>query len=305
MIKKMLIAVSATAMLFLGAGTAAAGVFDPANSFMQLKLGSVPALTLPAVGTPASVTLTDPDGGGPLEHRIQENASLFSTTNYWINSAAFTGLPAIDNLKISIHAGTGDFQDGFSTPNSVGAGTIGNFGGIENITGQAILIAGGFVNTFPISVLGSGGVTTINPVLNNAVMITGEPFATNPAPTGVQITGITTNLLFAPSRGVSGVAFTLNLTTVELVQAIEQTSGGNVIEVNTVTVNGFNNLQSASQPGVVKIVSPFRLKTGNLAGGVPGALYKTFSFVPEPGTMLLLVSGAVGLALIGRNRMRK
>lgn len=298
MIKQMLTAVTAATMLVMGAGMASAGEFDPANSYMELKLGSVPALLLPALGTPLSVTLTDPGGN---THQIDENASLFSTTNYWVNSAAFTGLPAIDNLKISIHAGTGQFNDGFTAANSVGPGTIGVFGGLENITGQAVLIAGGFANTFPLNVLGVGGQTNISPVLNNNVIITGEPFGTQP----VQITGITTNLLYSPQRGVSGVAFTLNLTTVELAGAFEITAGGNVVEVNTVTVNGFNNLQSASQPGVVKLASPFRLNTGNLAGNVPGALYKTFSFVPEPGTMLLLVSGAVGLALIGRNRMRK
>jgi hypothetical protein len=30
----------------------------------------------------------------------------------------------------------------------------------------------------------------------------------------------------------------------------------------------------------------------------------TFEFVPEPGTVLLLVAGAAGLAVIGRRRMR-
>jgi hypothetical protein len=55
----------------------------------------------------------------------------------------------------------------------------------------------------------------------------------------------------------------------------------------------------------VKLASPFRLDTGNLSGSSVGVLYKTFTFVPEPGTMLLLVSGAVGLAVIGRRRMRK
>ena len=72
MIKKMLVAVSATAMLVMAAGTASAGVFDPANSFMQLKIGSVPSLTLQALGTPASVTLTDPGGN---THQIDESAS--------------------------------------------------------------------------------------------------------------------------------------------------------------------------------------------------------------------------------------
>jgi hypothetical protein len=42
-----------------------------------------------------------------------------------------------------------------------------------------------------------------------------------------------------------------------------------------------------------------------IAGRIPGEVILHFEFVPEPGTMLLLVSGAVGLAVIGRRRMRK
>jgi PEP-CTERM motif len=45
--------------------------------------------------------------------------------------------------------------------------------------------------------------------------------------------------------------------------------------------------------------------TSNIAGRIPGATFLRFNFVPEPGTMLLLVSGAVGLAVIGRRRLRK
>jgi hypothetical protein len=299
----MLVAVAASAMLVSVAGSVAASELDITRTFAQFKLGTIPAITFPGSGTVTSATLTDDGFGG---HILVEDGSIFSTTNYWVNSAAFTGFPAIDNLKISFHAGTGLFYDGFTAPNSVGPGLIGGngpdvFGGIENITGTAILIAGGFQFTIDLSVLGGGGVITIPNVLNNTLMITGEPFGVDP----VQITGITTNVLVVPGRGTTGVAFTMNLTTVELASAFEVTVAGVVSEANTVTINGFNNLQSASLPGTVKLASPFRLKTGNLAGNVVGVIYKTFTFVPEPGTMLLLVSGAVGLALIGRNRMRK
>jgi hypothetical protein len=40
-------------------------------------------------------------------------------------------------------------------------------------------------------------------------------------------------------------------------------------------------------------------------GNIPGSYSQTFAFVPEPGTLLLLVSGAAGLVLIGRRRVRK
>jgi hypothetical protein len=64
-------------------------------------------------------------------------------------------------------------------------------------------------------------------------------------------------------------------------------------------------LASASQAGTIKMVSPFRLSTGSLAGNIAGAVIKSFTFVPEPGTVLLLITGAAGLAIVGRNRMRK
>jgi hypothetical protein len=123
----------------------------------------------------------------------------------------------------------------------------------------------------------------------------------------VSITGLSSNLLRVPSLGsVTGVAFTLNLTTVQLATATELTAAGQVLENNTVLLTvGTNNLASASQAGTIKMVSPFRLSTGSLAGNVAGAVIKSFTFVPEPGTVLLLITGAAGLAIVGRNRMRK
>ena len=164
------------------------------------------------------------------------------------------------------------------------------------------MIAGGFNVTIPLNNIGSGGSISISPVLGNAVIVTGAPFGTEP----VKITGITSNVVFSPAKNTTGIAFTLNLTTVELISAFELTNGtGVIIETSMATVTGTNTLQSASKTGMVTLVSPFRVDTGALAGSIPGAIYKKFVFVPEPGTMLLLVSGAVGLAVIGRKRMRK
>jgi hypothetical protein len=53
------------------------------------------------------------------------------------------------------------------------------------------------------------------------------------------------------------------------------------------------------------VVAPLRIDTAAISGRIPGSGTLHFEFVPEPGTMLLLVSGAVGLAVIGRRRMRK
>ena len=83
------------------------------------------------------------------------------------------------------------------------------------------------------------------------------------------------------------------------------TNGGLPLEAHTVTISGSNNLASASQSGMVTLVAPLRVDTGPaVSGGIPLTGKMTLSFVPEPGTMLLLVSGAVGLVLLGHRRMR-
>jgi hypothetical protein len=280
--------------------SASAGTFDPANSYLSNKLGSIPLINFGggSAGSQALVTLSDAGGG---DHAIDIQGSVFQTSSYVVNSAAFTGFPQLTGLKLSMHSGSGSFADGFSVPNSVGPGTIGGFGGYGSVTGTAVLEAGGFFFSIDLSVLGAGGTISVAPVLNNTIVVEGEPFGTAP----IQITGVSSNLLYVPGRGTTGVAFTLNLTTVELVSAIEITVAGVVQEANTVTVQGTNMLNSASQSGMVTLVSPYRLSTGNLAGRTAGASYMKLTFVPEPGTMLLLISGAAGLAVIGRRRMKK
>lgn len=77
-------------------------------------------------------------------------------------------------------------------------------------------------------------------------------------------------------------------------------------DVHTVTISGLNDLISASQSGTVTLAAPMRLNTTPaVAGRIATAGKITFRFVPEPGTMLLLLSGSVALLVIGRRRLRK
>ena len=81
---------------------------------------------------------------------------------------------------------------------------------------------------------------------------------------------------------------------------------GALLTVGTATIEGTNNLASASSAGQVTLVSPLRIDTGPLnVNNIPGSVSKTFVFAPEPGTLLLLASGAAGLVLMGRSRARK
>jgi hypothetical protein len=295
--RNMLVAALAFGLALAFSATANAGALDQAESFLDIKLGSVPTVRLSAQST--AVTLSDLGSG----HAIDESASVFQTDSYTVQSAAFTGLPNLTALKLSLHAGTGDFDENQSYANPVGTGTVSGFGGLEANTGIATLTAGGFQFQIDLGVLGNGGVTSVANVLQNTLVVTGAPFNTG----NVNITGLSSNVVQVPSLGsVTGVAFTLNLTTIQLVTATTLTAAGVPITNNTVTITaGTNNLASASQAGSIKMVSPFRIATGSLAGNVAGSITKTFTFVPEPGTVLLLVTGAAGLAIVGRKRMRK
>ena len=300
--RNMLVAALAFGMALAFSTPASAGLatLDPAQSFLDIKLGSIPRIRLNAKS--ANVTIS----GGPGTHSIAESASVFQTDTFTVQSAAFTGFPALSGLKLSLHAGIGSFGENASYANPLGPGTpVIGFGGLEANTGFATLTAGGFQFLISLGNLGSGGMTTLAAVLQNVLIVTGAPFNTGP----VVITGLSSNILRVPSLGsITGVAFTLNLTTVQLLTAIElkTTMGTFNLENSMVTLSsGFNGLVSEDSSGQIKMVSPFRLKTGSLAGNIAGSVTKTFTFVPEPGTMLLLISGAAGLAIVGRKRMRK
>lgn len=290
----MLVAALAFGLALAMTTTASAGALDQGASFLDIKIGSIPTVRVSAQS--GGVTLSDLGTG----HAIDESASVFQTDSFTVQSAAFTGLPALTGLKLSLHAGTGDFDESATYVNPLGAGSVSGFGGLEANTGVATLIAGGFSFDISLAVLGAGGTTLVAAVLQNTLVVTGAPFNTG----AVNITGLSSNVV-STTGAATGVAFTLNLTTVELIAATTLTAAGVPITNNTVVIGGTNNLASASATGSIKMVSPFRIRTGSLAGNVAGSLTKTFSFVPEPGTVLLLVTGAAGLAIVGRKRMRK
>jgi len=69
-----------------------------------------------------------------------------------------------------------------------------------------------------------------------------------------------------------------------------------------------NTSSTAKGSGMVQLITPIQVYTSGIAGNT--AVISLFTsltvhFVPEPGLMLLIGSGVVGLALVGRSRMRK
>jgi len=75
---------------------------------------------------------------------------------------------------------------------------------------------------------------------------------------------------------------------------------------HTVTTSGtpFPSMTRLVTRAPVTVVSPLRIDTGTIAGVLPGAVRLEFVFTPEPGSGLLFVSGAVGLAVLAGRRAR-
>ena len=315
-----LIVLLATAGLLLGfTSSAQAGQLDPPNSTVGLRLGGLPTITISGLsGTSSLITL----GNGSLlglstGHNIGIGGTVWSTVNFGPGTSLFTGVPLISNLKVTLQNNAGHLlQDGFVVASNAmgGGGSVGpGMGGIARFTGQTVIHALGGAILLPVPLNHLGGVmseTTMVTLLGNNITVHNGPFISAPW----IITGITGNIITIPARGnVQGVAFTLQPTTGETVMTpstnggYASISGGLAIENFTVTISGTNNLASggSSLAGAVTVIAPLRIFTGAIAGNIPGAGIMHIEFVPEPGTVLLLVSGAVGLAVIGRRRMRK
>jgi hypothetical protein len=93
---------------------------------------------------------------------------------------------------------------------------------------------------------------------------------------------------------------------------LNQTVKGNYI---TLSRAGFvhggaseSNSSTATNSGVLQLIAPQNVTTAGILGNSTAiSLFMTLTlhFIPEPGLLLLLGSGVVGLGLLGRSRMKK
>jgi hypothetical protein len=145
----------------------------------------------------------------------------------------------------------------------------GGFGGVGGLAGAALVNVLGLVNlSIPLGVVGNPGSSLMTTSGTLVITAIGQGWGT-----GAQfVTGVTST---TPNTAV----------------------------VNTATLSGSDSRTPGHQ-GTITLVSGFQAIT-NAAGILPGFAIMTLSFVPEPGTLLLLGSGVAGLALLGRRRMRK
>ena len=290
-------------------GVAQAGVFDAANSTFALSLGGINNHPISAQSSAyGKVILVDNGMGG---HDLVIAASVWSTINFSFGTSLYTGIPIIDDFELSVVNNPVTATSSFTALNYLSNSqmVIGpGLGGTGHLSGSLYLIAlGGRAVDFPLDGIGgeAGGVIT-RTALGVTISNTYMPWVTRAAP----ITGITTNII--SYDGVTGAGITMRITPSQDVNSLStgggfvSTAGGLPLEYHTVTISGDNQLQSASMSGLLTIVSPIRINTTPaISGRVPAAAWLDIVFVPEPGTMLLLVTGAIGLVAIGRRRTRK
>lgn len=84
---------------------------------------------------------------------------------------------------------------------------------------------------------------------------------------------------------------------------VAMTAQGSLLGTGSGTARTSNSVATPS--GVIQFVTPIQISTVGLAGNhseIAGFATLTLHFVPEPGLLLLLGSGAVGLAILGRRR---
>jgi hypothetical protein len=308
--------------LTLGVTSSAfAGVFAAPDSTFTLRLGGLAPITITGTYTLGGYATVSNNGGS---HDLADTTGIWSTVGNAAGTSLFTGVALITDLVLTAGNGAGSFTPAFSAANSVAgnltnsnqtiySGTIcptGGLGGTETVTGQTVVKIAGSPFPFQNTIIGVGGTNTLM-VGSATIAATGGPFVTGK----VRITNITSNVVQLPNRSPveTGPAILMGATSMEEVKTFTTMGGfltsnpsGQLETVATVTLSGTNQLASASSAGQVTLVSPLRIDTGPLqVGNIPGVIEKTFVFVPEPGTLLLLASGAAGLVVIGRRRSRK
>lgn len=337
-LRKLVVLTAAVGMVGI-AGNASAGFFQPLDSTLTVTLGSLPTLVTAGSYTGGGWATVSDNGAA---HDLTDSTGIWTTTGNAVGTSLLTGVALLNSLTLTAQNNAGAFtaswtgnnpwggnQAQTTTPTSNGtptgpaqqnpnwtalSGTLcpaGCLGGNEGLTGQFIVGILGSPKPFSLSIIGGNGGTDAISIGAAQLIATGGPFLTGKA----KITNITTNVLFVPGRPATGVGVTLQMNETEQASAQTFTTNGGVVQSNpgatnleqraTVTIEGTNTLASASAGGMVTLISPVRIQTGPLGvGNIPGVFVKKFTFVPEPGTMLLLASGAAGLVFIARKRMK-
>jgi hypothetical protein len=174
--------------------------------------------------------------------------------------------PPLTAIQIFVTKNAGGTFTG-ATPNNVG--------GVHAFNGTA-------------NVYGIGGFTSGGAPLLAVPLVLGTPNTITKASGGVAITAIS-------SGWTAGTASVSPVTTTPTTPTTAPTN-----PAGTVTAMGANGLTPGGA-GTLVLVAPTRLIT-NVAGTLAAFSTLTLTYVPEPGTLLLLGAGVAGLTAIGRRK---
>jgi hypothetical protein len=160
--------------------------------------------------------------------------------------------------------------------------------------GQNVLPLGGFTRVCVFT----ANCTTNLPLVNTV----------NSGNTGVGVGGVIT----LGGNGSIRISIESAPWTLSTVTGLNQTLKGNFITLSKIGfVHGgasASNSSTAADSGVIQLIAPQNVTTAGVLGNstkISLFMALTLHFIPEPGLLLLLGSGVVGLGLLGRSRMKK
>jgi len=235
------------------------------------------------------------------------------------------GVPAhVNTLRLAGSRGhvTGSSFDLVTDPTQAGNGIAAvAFENIQGGTGTFFPISGGAASTMNLTqhimpMYGLSKVCLLNTSCTTALTLPFTAATTvNGVPgTGVQGIGIGGMLTMG---GYGGIRMSMNHApwTIKTVVGIDQitTTGGSRVFIDIVQKGWAHapvstTSSTAKVGGMVQLVTPHQVQTNLPLGSndeVGSTAFFVMRFIPEPGLLMLLGSGVVGLALLGRARMRK
>ena len=261
-----------TAMLLVVAAGQASAKTLPWHGTLDMDLGALQTLRVQGSGV---ATVNDSTGSSHL-NTIRLAGGVTGSGTIPVTDPGTTG--TIPSIRISVTLGTG---------------TISGISGAPPINPPGTLPVKGFTRVC----LFTPGCGTFLP-LNNT---------TNNGATGIGVGGLLTLGGFGSVR----ISILNQPWTLGSASGLSQTHEG-AFKTNVASgwVHGAasSNSSTATNSGVIQLIAPQQVSTAGIAGNNDQlTLFSrlTLHFVPEPGLLLLIGSGVVGLGLLGRSRAKK
>jgi len=257
------------------AGQAGAKALDW-HGTMNLELFQGPSIILQGSGI---ATVNDSSGGNHLS-TIRLAGGISGSGTVPVTDPEITG--QVKSIRGSMMA--------------MGTGTLSGISGAPPLARNALPVAG-----FMRVCLFAAGCGT------NLPLSLTEP-TVNGGITGIGVGG----LLTLGGNGAIRISIEAAPWTLATVSGLNQTRDGNFVTMSRVGfVHGAasaSDSSTAANSGVIQLIAPQHITTsGVLGNSTRVALFSTLTlhFIPEPGLLLLIASGVVGLALIGRGRSKR